>query len=747
MLAPGETSRPSQEESVDPDPLEGDELQAVIQALRRNLALILLVVAVSTAVAAVRTYRLVPVYAATARLHLAKEAPDPTYARFVTYWEGIQQEYLNTQIAILRSRPLAAEVLEKNPAIAKELMADLVAPGQETSLRDEQRQEVLVWRFLGGVGVTPVKNTYLVDITYESEEPTRCPRYANALAESYIALLDEQAGSKSRLVEEKIGEQAQLLFEKLGKSEAELRQFLEQLENPMFERYEELLIGRISANNESLAAAQNGRIKLDAELDAIARVLRQGRPIESAPAVAENPLIGSLRTQLATVELEIATETERYGDQWPPVRLARARRDQLRLLIQQEIETIRAGLAAKRDQTQAEEEALLARATQLREEARRLGDQALRYQNLKGEVEANRRFYEEFATRLKELTHYSQVSVSNARVVDPAVPGEWVQVRPNHSRNIAMGFALGLAAAVVLVLLLERLADKIRSASEVQRALGLPILSVVPEVTEVASAQLDLYSLTRPHSVFAESFRRLRVQLAAVGAWPADGAGVLLCSSGVPREGKTLCAIGLAIAEAQAGKRVLLIDADLRGPRVHRTFELPLSPGLGEVLCSKALWGTALHATPTAQLSVMTGGTSPDNPGELLARGVAFGDLIARLRGHFDRIIIDTPPVAAFSDATLMAPFVDSVLLVVSARSSRRTASVLARTELARVGSEPVGVVFNHQGASQGGYYYHYYYRYGPPRPEPSAPQPGPEPEAEATPTPAVTTASGQPRA
>ena len=701
-------------EPVAPEPeqdgLEGDELQAAVRALRRHLGLILVVVAAATAIAAVRTYQLVPAYASSARLHLAKEMPDPTYAKFVTYWEGIQQEYLNTQIMVLQSKPLAAEVLEKNPAIKNELAADL-NPG---AVPQQQLNEHLVGMFLAGVSVAPVKNTYLVDIGYESTDPARCARYANALADAYIALLEEQAGKKSRLVEEKIGEQAEILLAKLTKSEADQRQFLDKLETPIFDRYEELLIGRITANNESLATAQNQRIRLDAELEAIARVVEQGRPIESAPAVAQNPLVGSLRTQLSSVELEIATLTERYGDEWPAVRLARARRDQLRLLLQQEIETIRAGLTASRDQVLSEERALTQRARQLREEARDLGRQANIWKNLNNEVEANRRFYEEFATRLKELSHYSQVSISNARVVDPAI--DYVRVRPNHSRNIAMGFVMGLFAAGVLVLLLERLADRIRTPAEVQRALGLPILSVVPEVTEVAAAQLDLYSLTRPHSVFAESFRRLRVQLGAVGAWPLQGSGVLLCTSGVPREGKTLVAIGLAIAEAQAGKKVLLVDADLRGPRVHKTFDVPLSPGLGEVLEQKALWGTVLRPTPTGQLTIITGGHASVNPGELLARGGALRELIERLRGHFDRIIIDSPPVAAFSDGTLLAPFVDSVLLVVSARASRRTATVLARTELARVGAEPRGVVFNHQGASEGdGYYYSYYYRYGTP--------------------------------
>lgn len=707
---------PRQNPSYEGEPIEdeqgaGDELRTVLLLLRRHWVLILGVVLASTAVAAVRTYRLQPVYAATARLQLAKEAPDPTYAKYMTYWEGIQQEYMNTQIAIMRSHPLALHAVEAHPEIARELELDM----QESEFPPEGpvSADDLAWSLLSGVGASPVKDTYLVDISYESTDPSRCARYANALAEAYISQLDQLRGQKTRLAEEKIAEQAELLYNKLERSERELRAFLEQ-SSPLFERHEELLASRISANDQSLAHVENRRNRIEAELETISRIQELGKPIDIAPSISTDPIVKSLREELTAVEIEIAGSVQRYGDDWPAIKLARTRRDQLKLLMREEITRIREGLEVERDQLVAEERGLRQRARQLDEESRELSRQSHVYQSLTSEVEANRRFYDEFANRLKELSHYSEVSLNNVRMVDRAAGAS--RIRPDHRRNVALGALFGLALAVGLVLVIERLADRIRSPNEAARALGVPVLSVIPALDEVSGIDADRYALTHPHSQFAEAFRRLRVQLNAVLSRPGDdGCTVLALTSGVPEEGKTLCSIGLAVACAQAGLKTLLVDGDLRNARVHKTFGFRgTEPGLAEVLSGDALWGTVVRPTDAPKLSIMCAGRSSEGAAQALgARQQELRDLLTRLRAHHDVVVVDTPPVAATADAPLLAPYADGVLLVVSGQRSRRTASLLARAELSRVGSDPCGLVMNHLSPRDLSYHYSYYGRYG----------------------------------
>jgi polysaccharide biosynthesis transport protein len=678
-------------------PVEGgDEVRQLISILRRSWHWIAIITAISTAIATVRTLRLDPVYAATTRMQLDRELPDPTAAKAYENTGWIQAEYLNTQIRILESAALAAAASQDAEA-RRQFGADERDPAVQAAI------------FRGGVIVAPVKDTYLVDITYQSTVPDRCAPFANALAQAYMEWRSSQLGQRTRLAVEKIGEEAEKLRAKLDLSERALREFLEKNQEPLMERNEQMLADRIAQNDQALSGVQQRRNRLNAEIDALHRVLELNRPLETAPAVAASHLVTQLHEQLSQADLELSTLSERYGDGWPQVRAARARRDQLRILIQQEIETLTARLQNELDAATNEERGLMQRGGQLHQEARDVANRARMYETLRDEVDASRRFYDEFKTRLIDVG-WANTVLSNVRIVDRAVDPPY-RVGPNHSRNIGVGALMGLALAAAIVLLRERLADRIATVSEASRLLRLPVIGVVPEVRDVPNDQLDLYAVSRPHSVYAEAFRRLRVQLDAVGALPQDGCGVILCSSGVPQEGKTLCAINVAIATAQAGKRTLLIDGDMRGPRVHRAMALPLGPGLVDVLTSKALWGTVIKQTNVPNLTVMTAGKSDENPAELLSRSAAFAELLSRLRPHFDRVIVDTAPAAAVTDATLMAPFTDVTILVVSAKASSRSASKLACTELMRVGAVPRGVIFNHQSASDADYYYGTYYR------------------------------------
>lgn len=689
----------------DGDPLNSDDLRALVFGLKRRLGLMIAIVAICGAFAAARSYRLTTIYAATVRLRLAKEAPDPTQSKYVMYWDGVESQYLSTQIHVLESHSLATEVVAANPKIAQALEIDY---GSEGGPPDP---ELLGRLFQAGVKVAPVDGTYLVDVSYQSSVGERCADYANALAEAYRVQLETLWGQKTRLAEEKIGEQADLLFKKLSKSEEDLRKFLnDPSQTPLLEAHEELLIRRISVNDAALAEVQGQRIRLNAQLESIQRVIEGGRPLESAAPLAEQRVVYDLRTQLSHAALDLNRLRELYGEEWHEVRAARARHEQLRLLLQGEIDTIRSQLQSERDARISEEQALLERARLLRDESRNLAQRRRLYESHQAEVLSNRTFYEEFANRLRELSHYSRVNVTNARIVDKA--SGYYPVSPNHVRNVVFGLVFGVALAVVVAFVLERLSDSLRTLKDATTALNLPVLGVVAEQRNVED--LDLLATRDSHSVYAESFRRARVQLNAVGAFPAEGCGVLMCASGVPQEGKTLTSINLAIACAQAGRRTLLIDADMRNPRIHRVFGLERRPGLAEVLAEQRTEISTIWAsTRIENLFVLAAGGGRENPGELLARDDRFFRLIAALRLQFDRVIVDSPPIAAVSDGSLIAPAADSVLLVVSAQTSSRGAALRARAELTRVGRQPVGLLFNQQSQDEAGYYYYSYYGYG----------------------------------
>ncbi|RMG15465.1 MAG: polysaccharide biosynthesis tyrosine autokinase [Planctomycetota bacterium] len=685
-----------------------EDLWVYLQTLRRQLPLVLVVAGACTLLATLRTLRLPAVYAATASLRLVREPPDPIQAKYAYRWDGIPQEYLNSEIRDMTSLSLARAVIESNSVIARQLAEDI---GSEDP-------NALAMAFLAGVDVHPEETTYVVDVTYTSSHEERCALYANALAEAYTRQRKSLWGQKTRQTEASVAVVVSRLGATLAASRKKLEEFLSSNQTPLFERQEELLIQQIDANNRALEAVRRDRIALDASLETIRRVLEQGRPLDMAPPVAQSPVVSMLRRNLAEAELELAGLEQRYGENWPQVRAARARRDQLKLLLRQEIDTILGQLESQRQQRLSEEEGLSQRAQQLREQSRQLARRARLYESLKKEVEANERFYEEFIQQQKDISAYSRVNVAEVRIVDPALAA--VRVGPNHVRNVLVGALLGLFAGVLAALGLDRFSDRVRSLAEAQR-LGPPVLGAVPELSDVSGRELDRYALSNPSSAYAEAFRRARVQLNATGAFPSEGCGVLVCVSGVPREGKTLCSVNLAVAEAQAGRRTLLVDGDMRNPRVHKVFAADPAPGLRNAL-EEGEGLEFLQSTDVENLYLLPAGQGEENAANLLGSGEAFARLIGGLRQRFDRIVIDTPPVAAFSDGVLMAVAADAVVLVVSARTSRRSASQLAVVELSRVGREPVGVILNQRPGSDYGYYYGdlyygYGYGYGPSQP------------------------------
>jgi polysaccharide biosynthesis transport protein len=352
----------------------------------------------------------------------------------------------------------------------------------------------------------------------------------------------------------------------------------------------------------------------------------------------------------------------------------------------------------------------------------KLNESAIEYSLLKRDFETNRTLYEGLLQKLKEAGVTAGLRSNNIRPVDiartPSAPAE-----PNIPRNLAFAFVLGLSSGIGLAFLLEGLDNTVRTPEQAQAISGLPSLGMIPLGSKisvesgakqgliVASSKepVELITQARPQSQMAESYRALRTSLllTSLGAPPK----VILITSALPREGKTTTSVNTAIVLAQKGTRVLLIDADLRRPSIHKALGLGPRAGLSNVLTGGATAQQATVRSPILpNLFVLPAGTPPPNPAELMASQQMF-DLIAELREQYDHIVIDTPPTLSVTDAVVLSTRSDAVVLVI--RSSQTTKPALRRTRdiLAQVNARVAGVLLNAVNLDSPDYSYYYEYQ------------------------------------
>jgi capsular exopolysaccharide synthesis family protein len=659
-------------------------LDSLLSLLKKRVPLLAAVVAIFTIVAVVYAMDQVDVYSAAVKVQLAPEPLDPVTARYTLYTDNsLSTDYVNTEIQVLKSRLLSSIVLAKRPDVQKAITGN--APPAVAEKIDA------IGALQGTISVVAIRDTRLIEIACDHTDPRTCEQLSNAVAEVYCDYKQDErnrtTSSSVRAIEEQIPE----VRKQIEEDQRELDKLTR--EENSFEHERDLVIDRLKSYDDALNVAQRERVHADSDLEAIERVKHADRPIESAPAIASSGTIQRLRADLAQAEIEFNQLLERYQEDCPlpKVRAVKSRRDDLRLELASEIETIRAGLIAFRDGKLAEEQGLEKLVAQLRDEARRLGQQTQRYQFLQTKIENNQKLYQDLLRRASELATYNRVETSTIKIIDRAqVPTR--PVRPNRPRTTLVGALLGLMAGLAITYLLERFDTRMRQSIDVRNVLGLDTLSLVPEVADLKSPELERLAISEPGSPFAEGFRRLRAQLHATTT-----SRVTLITSGAPAEGKSTVSVNLAVATAKAGGRVLLIDADMRNPKIHKAFHLEVSPGLadclGEGIRSPA---SVVNETEVPNLYVMTAGRTSRNAAELLATGGHFERVIALLKDRFERIIIDTPPAAFLSDASIIVPTADTVLFVVSTKHSRRRASRLALGAITAVGAKPVGALLNH---------------------------------------------------
>ena len=728
-----------------------------LEKLRRHWKLIALTAVLGLAGAAI-LYAMTPKqYQATARIQIERRSLSPVGGADNPWLENyLNFDYYPTQYELLQSRGLAERVvvdlgLADDPSFGG---GDAVLARSEDGSLDPEAADAavlgrLAGRLLGGLQVTPVRNTQLVDISYRSSSPRFAARVANGFADAFIdwgiTTRTTTAGRASSF----LATQIDALKQELQNKEAELQAVSRQSDIVSVDPESNVVLQRLHALNQDYIQAKAARIEAEARYQQMS-----GAPAEDVADEYSNGNIAQVRQELNALEREYQTKLQTYKPEWPAmIELAAEIEEGRRNLAR----TVNEYVGNARRSAQVEYQTALRKERTIEEELAGVrsdlldqGSAAVELTNLQVEIATSRDLMDKLLRQQSETEVAARLQTtreSNVRVVDRAlVPGG--AFRPSLRENLTMGLGLGLMMGIGFVFLIEYMDRTLKTPEEVERRLMLPNLAVIPDVSAggrggrggaygygygygyggrkrkrgvlldaggdkepsgASSDSIELLPHQHPRLSVSEAYRSLRTALLLSTA--AELKVVSLTSAG-PGEGKSATSTNLAVVMAQLGKRVLLIDGDLRKPRLHEVFGVSNRAGLTNVLAAGEDPNRVTAASAIPNLLVIPSGPIPPNPSELLSSD-RMHEFLRRARAQFDFVIIDTPPVLAVTDATVIGSLSDGVVLCLRAGKVLREDARTCRDRLLMNDVKILGTVLNrHRERRNGGRQSSYYEAY-----------------------------------
>jgi capsular exopolysaccharide synthesis family protein len=701
----------------------GTDPRFYLRIILRRKWLILLLFALCTAGATLYTTRQPKVYASQISLII-----DPKEPRFLDnqiqdvnteagsyYWAN--KEYLETQYRIIQSRAVAQRVVEKlglatDPQflgltrVDEKLRADIMARMDAVALVQ------------GRIRVEPVRDSRVSLIKIEDSDPTRAALLANEVAQAYM---DEVLAQKLKLTENAskwLDERREGLSDSAKASELALYNYRRQADMlaTSIDDRASMVSQKLQETSKALTDVQLRIAGLKARVSAIRAVqASQGADdrlwAEALPAARENLMLAKYKDRVILLRVEVTDLSTRYLDDHPKLVEAREKLANAEREFARELSNLVISTEAELKEALEKEKNLRGLFDQARLEAFEVEKKKLELDQLKSEADNNKRQYDVVFKRLKDIELSGMLRTSNVRVLDAARP-VMGPIRPNVPQGVLMGIIAGLVLGFGLALLLELLDSSVTSQTDVEERLGLTFLGFVPSIPETEKGPRDLHIHREPKSMIAECMRAIRTNLLFMSP-DRPFKRVVVTSSG-PQEGKSTTAINLGIAMAQSGSRVLVVDTDMRRPRLHKAFGVSNEKGVSSLVVGEGTLDDAIKSTEIPGLFVLPCGPVPPNPAELL-HTQAFNDILTRLGERFDRVILDTPPVGAVADAVVLATQVDGVVLVVKASKTNRDLAKRTVRALNDVKANIFGAVLNDvnlEASKYGDYYYGYAYRY-----------------------------------
>ena len=683
-----------------------------------------------------------PIYEATARLQIETETPNVVNFREVVsdVRPMSRLEFYRTQYEILGSRSLARTTLDRlalwdeplftadaeqafNPVawavgavrgavsfplrFASSTLAPEPAADGGAAARETRAESRAINRFLARLAVVPVRDSRIVDVSFRSPSPSLSADVANTLALAYI---DQNLDFRLTSSQDASGWLRQRLDEQRGVLEAAelaMQRYRETHGAVSLDDQQNVVGQELADLNEAATRATTERITAETRYRELRAVQDDPEALDRFPEIVGNVYIQQRKLGLADLQRQEAGLAEELGDLHPDlIAIRSAVRDAeagLRAEVAKIVDAVRTDFEIARSQEQQLQDALQLQTV----EALALDRAGIEYGVLTREADSARRIYESLLSRADETGITSELQSSSVRIVDAAESPLWPAL-PRRGRTTLFGLFGGLFAAVGLVFFVDYLDSRLKTPDDVREFLRQPYLGMLPKVERDVSERGKLRLASAAPENFASAVRTICTSVVFSSA--EEGCREVVVTSAEPGEGKSVLSCNLAVAIAQAGQRVLLVDADFRRPQAHEFWDAAVAPGLSDVLVGQAEAAAVVRQSDVDGLSLLTAGTRSPNPTALLASS-RLESVLASLHEQFDWMVFDTPPVLPIADATICAHRAHAVVFVadVSATSRRTAAAALER--LAGAGARIAGIVLNRVELELHPHYYSRYYR------------------------------------
>lgn len=681
---------------------------------KRRWLIVGIVLAIVT-LGAVRTLMMTPIYTASVRLQIDRNALKVVEGSVAPGGDSYDFEFMKTHYELLQSRALAERVastlrLGEDADFFKPRTFSLTAslrgllssadeaassPGDTAS-----RQRWAAGIVVGNRTVRAVPGARLVDVSYADPNPGRAQRIANAYAEAFVASNLDKRFEANAYAKTFLQDQTEQLRLRLEDAERELLEFAEREQILVLTEKSSIAENNLAAANVALGGIVAERIKNE-EL---------WKQVESAnainlPQLLSNGMIDSLRARRNALVTEYEEKLQTFKPAYPAMVQLNNKIKEVDRQLASEVKTIKDAYRASFDSSVNQERSMREQIETLRAEVLDYQKRSIQHNILKREVDTTRGLYNGLLQRHKEVDIAGGVGTNNVFIVDRAEqPGG--PSSPNLSRALMLSFVLGLGAGLGLAYLLERIDDTIRSAEEMERIIGLATLGVIPKVASKSSVEEELADL---RSSLSEAYRSLctSLQFSTESGLPKT----LLVTSAGPSEGKSITALAIARHFATMGLKVLVIDGDLRNPSMHIRFGLPNTTGLSNYLTGACAPPDAFQRTGIRNLAFMASGPLPPNAADLLGSARLLS-LLSIGQEVFDLIVMDGPPVMGLADAPLLSNAAAATIFVIGAGQSRSglVRGAVKRLQFAR--APVIGAVLTKFDARSAGYGYGYGYGY-----------------------------------